>query len=341
VRASLRRSRGGFVLVAALWLIVAMSAVGLDAALRSQAQRLAAANQLDAVRAREAALAGSEYARSRLTAGLLERREQILEEARRQNSRLNAAQLRSVYTQRLGQDDPWHEPARYLPQSLLLGEAEFLLDARDTGLALNVNSATEQMLLAFFAQGLRLDYAWAERLAAAIMDWRDEDDLPRVTGAERDEYIRAGAAALPANRPFGSVDEVRHVMGMTPELFQVVRPYLTTAGSGRVNVNAAPEPVLSAVPTFTPAVVAMLLRLRDMGQPVRNALELRSALGTAYVPPTGTELQEFNRRVTYATNEVEIISHGRVTGSPVTVTVRSIVGRSDAAALLLWRRIEQ
>jgi type II secretory pathway component PulK len=328
--------------MAVLWLIVALGAVGLDAALRSQAQRLAAVNQLDAARAREAALAGSEYARSRLTAALLDRREQLEADVRRQAAgrNLTAAQMRSAMLAQITADDPWYEPSRYLMPALAVGEAEFTVDARDTGVLLNINQASEEMLRNFFAAGLRLDYAWAERLAASILDWRDEDDLPRINGGERDEYIDAGAAVLPANRPFNDADEVRHVLGMTPELFESIRPFITTTGSGRINVNAAPEPVLSAVPTFTPPVVSTILRLRDAGLPIRNTTDLRTALGGAYSPPTGPALQDFTRRVTFATNEVEIIAHGRVTGSPVTSTVRSVVGRSETAALLLWRRME-
>jgi Tfp pilus assembly protein PilX len=66
------RQRSGFILVAVLWLIVALGAVGLDASLRSRTRRLAAANVLDQTRARAAAMAGTEYARSRLTAAMLD-----------------------------------------------------------------------------------------------------------------------------------------------------------------------------------------------------------------------------------------------------------------------------
>ncbi|HSR42105.1 MAG TPA: hypothetical protein VLL48_08040, partial [Longimicrobiales bacterium] len=80
------RGRGGFVLVAALWLLVALAAVGLDAALRARERTRAVANVLDQTRARAAAMAGTEYARSRLTAALLgevdELRSQALERAR-------------------------------------------------------------------------------------------------------------------------------------------------------------------------------------------------------------------------------------------------------------------
>ena len=73
--------RDGFALVAALWLLVALGAVGLQTALASQARRQAAANLLDEVRARAAVVAGTEYARSRLTAAMLGQAEELRAEA--------------------------------------------------------------------------------------------------------------------------------------------------------------------------------------------------------------------------------------------------------------------
>jgi type II secretory pathway component PulK len=332
------RARGGFVLVAALWLIIALSAVALDGALRSKAHRLVAANQLDAARSREAAMAGAEYARSRLSAAMLERADELRAEAARSGG--TAARQRTFVSARLAQEDPWRDPAGLVPPAMALGEAEFVLDLRDTGLALNINQASEEMLRNFLAVGLRIDYAWADRVTQAVLDWRDEDDLPRINGGERDEYLDAGMAVLPANRSFTSVDELRHVMYMTPELFEAMRPHLTVLGSGRINLNAAPAVVLLAVPSFTESVVNELVRRRDGGQFPRNAQELRALLGSLYRPPTGQALNEFTRRVTYATNEVEINSEGRVGGSPVTARVRAIVARSDAGALLLWRSVQ-
>jgi general secretion pathway protein K len=332
------RSRGGFVLMAALWLIVALSAVSLDAALRSKAQRLVAANQLDVTRSREAALAGSEYARARLSAALLERAEELRAEAARLGG--TTARTRQSMLAALAQDDPWRLPQDLVPPGMALGEAEFVLELQDTGMWLNINQASEEMLHSFLAQGLRIDYAWADRVTQAILDWRDADDLPRINGAERDEYLEAGLAVLPANRLFTRVDELRHVMGVTPELFEAMQPHLTVLGSGRININAAPEPVLLAVPTFTPQVAREILRRRDAGETARSAIELRALLGSLYQPPGGAAATDFGRRVTYQTNEVEILAEGRVSGSPVTSRVRTIVGRSDAGALLLWRMME-
>ncbi len=70
MKAPRHSSRSGFALIATLWLVIALGAVGLQAALSSRARRQAAANVLDGARARAAAIDGSEYARSRISASL-------------------------------------------------------------------------------------------------------------------------------------------------------------------------------------------------------------------------------------------------------------------------------
>jgi general secretion pathway protein K len=330
----MQATRRGFVLIAALWLLVALGAVGMDAALRSKARRLPAANLIDETRAREAALAGGEYARSRLTAAVQAHELALRTELQRRGVRAN----RIVFQP--GQaDNPWREPAQLMESSVALGDVHFRLDVHDTGLALNLNLATERMLRAFFARGLQLDYPTANALTQAILDWRDEDDLPRVNGAEREQYLEAGAVVLPANRPFGDVDELRYIMGMTPELLEKILPFVRVIGSGRVNVNAAPVEVLSALPGFTPAQWASFVRQRNAGRYAANATELRRMFGiTAQVP--AAETQEFNRSATFSTNEVTIVAEGQIEESPVRARATLIVARSQNGAVVVWRKVE-
>lgn len=338
--------RPGFILIAALWLIVALSAVGLDAALRSQASRTPAMNQLDLARAREAALAGSAYAESRLNAALQEREAELRAQAE-EDPRL-AAQLYGRRAQRgrnrmsamLAQSDPWRDPHELMASGKALGDSEFTLDVHDTGLAVHLNDATEGMLRNFMSQGLRIDYALADRLTQAILDWRDQDDIPRINGGEAEQYIDAGAAVLPANRQFADPDELRHVLGMTPEIFEAMRPYVSVIGSGRINVNAAPEAVLLAVPTFTPPVVSELLRLRNAGQFAGNAGELRELLGRAWRSRSDEDMGDFTRHAAFRTYEIEVISNGRVTGSTLDVTVRTVISLSQGGAVVTWRRAD-
>jgi hypothetical protein len=72
----------------------------------------------------------------------------------------------------------------------------------------------------------------------AIADWVDKDDDPRPGGgAEAKQYADAGLPYRPPNAPIESLDDLRLVQGMTPEIFAAARPFLTIFTD-----VAAPEP---------------------------------------------------------------------------------------------------
>lgn len=311
------RQRQGFVLVAALWLLVAIGAVMLAASLESRARRNVVANALDRTRARAAASAGVEYARSRLSAALVGRADEI-----RGMSGLGG----SDQVQRMAaMTAPWWTPQALVEPMRDFGDIAFDLQLRDAGTMLNINMLEPDEIRRFFANGLGVDYALADRLAQAIADWRDPDDIPRVGGAERDDYLRAGATRLPTNRPFADVDELRYVLGMPPDLFEAARPYLSTLrAASRINMNAAPEPVLLALPGFTPAAVDAIVRGRESGQILTNLNELFALLPTNVSETPG--LREYlGQRVFFMSLMVVIQAEGRVEGSPIRERQRTLV----------------
>lgn len=110
---------------------------------------------------------------------------------------------------------------------------------QDAAGLVDVNAAEPPLLTALFA-GLGLELAHAAMLADRIADWRDEDDLKRVHGAERAEYESAGAPP-PENRPFQTEGEIARVLGMTPALAACALPYLTTY-SGQADIDPAAAP---------------------------------------------------------------------------------------------------
>lgn len=59
----------------------------------------------------------------------------------------------------------------------------------------------------------------------SLLDWLDDDDLPRANGAETGYYARAGIA--PRNGALATVDELARVRGFTPRLIDRLRPYVT------------------------------------------------------------------------------------------------------------------
>ena len=80
----------------------------------------------------------------------------------------------------------------------------------DEASKLNLNTATAEMLEA-------LPRMTAE-LAAAIVDWRDEDSDVSESGAEDESYARLTPARTAKNAPFETVEELRLVYGMTLEI---------------------------------------------------------------------------------------------------------------------------
>jgi type II secretory pathway component PulK len=332
--------------MAALWLLIALGAVGLEVSLRNRTRRLAAANLLDEMRARTSAEAAIEYTRSRLASAMLGRADELRAEAAARattpaaRQRANRLDMSTLFRQSDPAEDPWREPEELVPPTVAVGDVDATLNLRDTGAALNANEADEQMLRQFLGQGLRIDYALADELTQSILDWRDEDELPRINGAEREQYIEFGAAVLPANRPFANLNELRHVLGMTSELFDQMRPYLTLVSSGRINVNAAPEPVLLALPGFTPVAAASLMRMRQAGQFPRSAQELRAILPASAVNALNDNQREFTRRAAFTTDEIEIDVQVDLPGSPVSARALVVVARATTGASVVWRKIE-
>jgi general secretion pathway protein K len=337
--------RKGFALVAALWLLVALGSVGLHAALASRARRQAAGNLLDQVRARAAAHAASEYARSRLTAAMLgqaeELRAEAMESARsgRQQRRAAQSSVRRLFQSANPLEDPWREPQDLVVSEMAFGDARYAILLRDVGAALNLNEASEDMLRQFFAQGLDVDYADADQLAQAILDWRDEDDIPRINGGEREEYLEEEALVLPPNRDFVDIDELRFVRGMTPELYVQAAPHLTLIEGSDININSAPEPVLLAVPGLDEGAVTQILRLRESGYLPRSDRELAALLPGAVSAAIEAQGGEFRNRTTYTTDQVEILAQGWVDGSVVQVTSRVVVTRGNSEAVVVWREV--
>jgi general secretion pathway protein K len=82
-------------------------------------------------------------------------------------------------------------------------------------------------LLEWLLRGLDVSPEKAVALAAAIVDFRDEDDVPGVNGAESAAYRAAGLAQGPKNAPFETVTELDQVLGMDLALLNRLRVVAT------------------------------------------------------------------------------------------------------------------
>ncbi len=117
-----------------------------------------------------------------------------------------------------------------------------LYGACDEAGKINVNKATPDMLKnLFMAADPLLGKNTAEEIADAVADWRDTDDNKTAHGAESQAYAALSKPYAPRNGPMQSVEELKLILGMTPELYEKIRPYVTVYTDGKINFNTAPK----------------------------------------------------------------------------------------------------
>lgn len=89
-------------------------------------------------------------------------------------------------------------------------------------------------------QVLGIDARAAQQVATSLADWIDTDSVPQPGGAEDEVYVRAQTPYRAANRFVIDPSELRVVNGVTPAIYDRVRPWvcaLPTADLSPINVN--------------------------------------------------------------------------------------------------------
>lgn len=83
----------------------------------------------------------------------------------------------------------------------------------------------------------------ATAIVEAIVDWTDQDVEPSGSkGAENDYYLGQPNPYQAANMPFRSLEELQMIRGVTPQIMQALRPYVTVLDPSEIlNLNTMPE----------------------------------------------------------------------------------------------------
>ncbi len=175
-------------------------------------------------------------------------------------------------------------------------------------------------------EGLGLDPNIVETLA----DWIDEDEEPRSYGAESlDYYMSLAAPYRSADSPLVSVEELMMVKGYTPEVFGLLKPYVTVYNqSRRVNLNTAPRAVLKSLSEeMTDSMVESIIEYR-MAAPFMAVSDIMSVPGFETV---GIELQD---RIAVESGLFRVVSRATAGESVREVEAVFRVG----GAMLYWRQ---
>jgi len=146
-------------------------------------------------------------------------------------------------------DEIWSRAA--LP--ITLGDGDVLVTIEDEERKINLNrlilpngNAPDERRLAVFQR--LLDTLGIDRAVAdAVVDWLDNDENPRAGGAESSYYLGLPNPYRAKNDLFDTLGELRLVRGVTGEVFDKLRPFVTVSSSGMVNINTAPKEVLMSL----------------------------------------------------------------------------------------------
>lgn len=112
---------------------------------------------------------------------------------------------------------------------------------------ININKASLATLKGLFEIAAGLFGQDAEDVAAAIVDWRDEDSEPQENGAEDGYYSTLSPAYPCKNADFQAREELLLVKGINREIFDKIKEVITLYGEGAVNINSADKVVLRSL----------------------------------------------------------------------------------------------
>ena len=256
------RSRNGFIMVAALWLLAALATLASVASIYI-AQSARGLSALDvALQAEMLTTAGIELAAYQLSAPVTVRR-------------------------------PTHGGFNFR-----LANSRVTVKYSSEAARINLNMAPRALIAGLF-MALGAEPAAAEQFADRVVGWRSK---PKRNAQDDEEalYRAAGLNYLPRRGSFNSVDELWLVLGLPPEIVERALPFVTVySGMAEVNVLDAAPQVIAALPGMTPARLDEFLSQRDSLPPDPELV--LAALGGSLpgVTVAGSEAYRVRMRITF------------------------------------------
>ena len=283
------RTRGAALLLV-LWLIVLLTALVGGFALLARIEGLQGRALTRGLVAENVARAGVEYALTRVA----------LTDPRRQ----------------------WRADGR--PYRWRFADADVEISLIDEAGKLDINQA-DVPLLGGLLRALGVDQGQAERLASAIADWRDTDQLTQPAGGGEDpDYASAGLPYGAKDAEFESVAELQQVLGFTPAIYARIEPHVTVF-SGR----ARPDPA------FASAEV-----LDALGMNGQDVIAQRRRWDPASGPPApgiaGSDPPSASASGTYSIDSRAQLADGRVAVLRVVVRAGGSAIPGPASTALRW-----
>jgi general secretion pathway protein K len=263
--------QSGVVLIITLWILLILSTIALGFAFEMHLESRLARYQLDSHTAIYLAQAGINRAMVEL-----------------KNDLFLDRKARPQIIDSLG--EPWanNENSAEYYTDIELGEGKYSVTVTDEYSKININYMTREMFLALLTNihpELEKEEEQMELIGDALIDYRDSDTqywkdttLDEVTYYNPESTDTVHPQYQMKNALFETVDELLNLPGMTPELLygkveleaeggkkRSLYELLTVQGTGMININTAPYPVLVA---WIRSAVPELETAQDLAQTV-------------------------------------------------------------------------
>lgn len=229
-----------------------------------------------------------------------------------------------------------------------LDNAEAVVTYASEAARVDLNHASKELLDGLF-EVLGVEPKAAGDLAERIVGWRTESkskaasNTPSGTApTKRDDegalYLAAGLNYAPRGAPFAHVNELSLVLGATPAIVERVLPFVTVfSKSADVDVLLARPEVVAALPGMTPEVLNDFLKQRPSLP--RDQKAIAAALGAAKDSATLPDSKVF--RVTTTLR----FSNGRRASSEAVISLGSTEAKDDKPrqpySVLSWQDLAE
>ncbi|MGA2637529.1 general secretion pathway protein GspK [Methylocella sp.] len=230
-----RKQRGefaerGFIIVAVLWILMALAALASAFALYASNSAVAARLSSDRLQADALISAGLELTALRLF------------------------------------DRSDDDPRSVGELQFQMGGGDVALRFRSEGARIDLNAAPKELLAGLFTTlGAKSDDAalYADR----VIGWRKPNE-GTTQNKELDAYKDAGLKYGPRQSPFQNVAELRFVLGIPPAFVEKAMPFVTIYnGLPQIDAIAAPPEVIESLPHIDPDIAKAVLDSRAAADP--------------------------------------------------------------------------
>jgi len=222
------------------------------------------------------------------------------------------------------------------------GNSVYLYGASDEEGKININTV-EAKILAKLPN-------FSDEIVAAVLDWRDEDSVAGnhiggTEGAEDSYYEGLDNPYECKDAPFSAPEELLLVKGITDEICDGVKGFITVYGEGKtVNINTASEGVLAALAGEDFETLAGKIIDYRNGADELPGTEDDVILKNIKAIPAQVGMNELEQAVfktiaeyfKFSSDTFRVIARGEVKEGRVKKTIEAVVGRDKEGSRTLY-----